>query len=601
MLFREVFTVKNAVENPFDKFRFSHSHDNVFSLALHSRHTVIGDDGSFIPDEIKCLEQLLPNHNESRTLDTCVVYLMSDRPRTIQKLLTWLEQHNCTGVTASLPSWNKTTTNYNDSGVSTVLHDEMGPNQGEGFIRELELASAARSGLIGDFRRSSFMLLVELVEYGRRMDNWRNSGETMSFDDGNENDNLLRCDLPERYGAGYDYGPGTPTFRAAHHQKPLAPIQVFNKYKSMHSAEILRQETWLDGQEHNTSRHFVVGYLPCPIDSSIDGIRSFLNGKHATLCTATKQKLNLCLTTYFGLAIFTDILLAFASNRTLLWKYANVGFKGNNNNILSSCDRFIQPNDWLPSYDEFCERLGLSGADKLHVLSEENSMILDVTLVKSEQVGLFPDHQRGQTLNLSSLVSFTMPASSDFVNSSQAEMLYSEGINFLYGMLLEEAFQYREIVQQPALSHSNAILVSDASFTLGLHIDDPVKDIDQASSCLRTVISNMTTDRCNIYLATFGQQVLTLDQRLGGKCTIHTLTKRGVPEEMTLDDSSTANLHFFQDFLYCAKHVRSGFVGKAGSSASALFVERIEYLRRIEIWKQGRIPRILPEFRMCQA
>lgn len=78
---------------------FPNDVDNVFSVALHSRHTVVGDDGSFVSDEVKCLRRVLP---ESRTPETCVVYLMSDRPMTVNLLTEWLHEYNCTAM-STLP------------------------------------------------------------------------------------------------------------------------------------------------------------------------------------------------------------------------------------------------------------------------------------------------------------------------------------------------------------------------------------------------------------------------------------------------------------------------------------------------------------------
>lgn len=161
MLFREIFTIMVDVDNPFlSSSQQNISSNEIFSLGLHSRHTIVGDDGPFIPDEIKCLEGLLP---ENRTAETFVVYVMSDRPKCAEKLKEWLQEHNCTGVTAPI----------SEETTHIVLDDEMEPNQGMGFIRDLSLSSSARSGLIGDYRRSSFMLLVELVEYDRRIEDWK--------------------------------------------------------------------------------------------------------------------------------------------------------------------------------------------------------------------------------------------------------------------------------------------------------------------------------------------------------------------------------------------------------------------------------------------
>jgi hypothetical protein len=202
MLFRNMFTIKVTVDNPF----VNSQSEDTFSLALHSRHTVVGDDGSFLRDEIKCLQKLLPKDPSS---ETCVVYLMSDRPTTVRMLTEWLQKHNCTGVSVISPS-----DDHNALSLSHPIRikNEHGPDPGGiGFIQDLDLSSNARSGLIGDTHRSSFMLLAELVAYDRRVDDWKR-GKPQALP-GKEL--RLHCKLPRRSGTGYNYGPGTPTFRVS--------------------------------------------------------------------------------------------------------------------------------------------------------------------------------------------------------------------------------------------------------------------------------------------------------------------------------------------------------------------------------------------------
>ena len=79
MFFRTLFDVQLQPHPRHDPGMFR----GVFSLALHSRHIAEADDGSFVPDEMECLTRLLP---KQATLETCRVYLLSDRTVTIQKL-----------------------------------------------------------------------------------------------------------------------------------------------------------------------------------------------------------------------------------------------------------------------------------------------------------------------------------------------------------------------------------------------------------------------------------------------------------------------------------------------------------------------------------
>lgn len=253
MLFRNMFTIKVSVDNP-----FRGEGDGSFSLALHSRHTVTGDDGSFVQDEIKCLHELLPQRTSH---EACVVYLMSDRPTTVRLLTEWLHEQNCTGI-STIPSSSQEDV-LSSSHSMIAYKDEHGPNSGVGFIRDLALSSHARSGIIGDRSRSSSRLLAELIAYDRRIDDWKRRKST-------NDDHLSHCQIPKRTGHGYNYGPGTPTFRASHRLTPLEPINVLNQYKSWHSVDAL-------ASDHDfTNRRFAIGVMPC--EGTTDGLYQFLNG-----------------------------------------------------------------------------------------------------------------------------------------------------------------------------------------------------------------------------------------------------------------------------------------------------------------------------------
>lgn len=153
-----------------------------------------------------------------------------------------------------------------------MFRDEHGPNPGVGFIRDLALVSQARSALVGDPGRSSFMLLHEIVEYDRRMDEWRSRQEgtnPLAI----TTTEIPLCQLPGRYGKGYNYGPGTPNFVAHWHNELLKPVQILQQYKAHHSIDALAKDP-----DHFSNRSFVIGYVPCPMVESVEGVHGFLNG-----------------------------------------------------------------------------------------------------------------------------------------------------------------------------------------------------------------------------------------------------------------------------------------------------------------------------------
>jgi hypothetical protein len=141
---------------------------------LHSRHMRQADNGSDVQNEIKCLDYLLGTRENDKV--PCTVYIMSDRPNTIENLRPYLLQRDCKVVVAAQPD-------------APVVKDndlaEHGPFAGAGFFRDLVVVSQARSAFIGHTRSSS-ALVDELIEYDRRNNAWVIEDELL--------DPLTRCD-----------------------------------------------------------------------------------------------------------------------------------------------------------------------------------------------------------------------------------------------------------------------------------------------------------------------------------------------------------------------------------------------------------------------
>jgi hypothetical protein len=590
MLFRNIFTVKVTVHNPF----VNSQRDDTFSLALHSRHTVVGDDGSFLQDEIKCLQKLLPKHP---SYETCVVYLMSDRPTTVRMLTEWLQEHNCTGVSVTSPSDDHDTFSLSQP---ISFKDEHGPNPGIGFIQDLDLSSNARSGLIGDTERSSFMLLAELVAYDRRVDDWKRGKPNAPRD----KELLLYCKLPGRYGTGYNYGPGTPTFRASHHREPLEPIQVLNQYKLWHSVDAL--------SSNDTSRLFAITYVPCPLDDATNGLHAFLNGTNVFV-TASMHRYVLKVPLTDSCFSCSDLLLAIATNRTLLWKYAydercqespRQGCESTRSSLNIECDRFLRMKRWLPSYQDWVDKLGLLEEPPLYL-----SDVASQQLSNKSRIVVFPYNWKN--ISKYSLSAYKLTQREDFSvdETSLLSMLYREGIDFLYGLLFEESFLFRDKVRQAA---DTKPLSNPLAFTIAMHSSSSKNDVDVSGShdnaalgCLKKIMFNVTAP-CQIFLVDGKQENEFSAPTTISNCSVHSLDdsvdnsivsyQNGHGNNDILHFSS--NLRFLQGMVFASDRARSDFVGPTNSK-SALVRERIEYLRRQEAWKLGRIPAVLPHFWTC--
>lgn len=122
------------------------------TIALHSRHTSMLDQGDNIESEQRCLLQVIANISQP-----CTVILISDRERTLSLLSDVVTTLNCTPMLA-----NHT--------LGQSFRRDHGPFSGPGFFQDLALVSQARHGYIGHKQRSSSMLVEEMIIYQRSLD-----------------------------------------------------------------------------------------------------------------------------------------------------------------------------------------------------------------------------------------------------------------------------------------------------------------------------------------------------------------------------------------------------------------------------------------------
>jgi hypothetical protein len=172
LIFRESFALRDEIlptsflldgTTPTDTLgnkSYSFSTDHL-TFALHSRHWEGTDDGSKIGAEVECLEKMLGNISHA---ESCQVFLMSDRTKSLGALTSYLQGRNdsCHAVVVANHRQGKSFTG------------EHGPFAGIGFFQDLYMASHARHGL-GARLASSFALVRELAEYDRQMEAIQNN------------------------------------------------------------------------------------------------------------------------------------------------------------------------------------------------------------------------------------------------------------------------------------------------------------------------------------------------------------------------------------------------------------------------------------------
>jgi hypothetical protein len=137
MLFHRIFSL-NLSSNHTPKIWADPS---TLSVAVRSENA---DDGPSLLREIQCLQSILPEIDKP-----CSVLLLSDRLSALTGVEEWLASRNCSAITLTTE-----------------------PASERDFFQRVSLASKARSGFIGN-RSALSDLLIEWIEYGRRIETWK--------------------------------------------------------------------------------------------------------------------------------------------------------------------------------------------------------------------------------------------------------------------------------------------------------------------------------------------------------------------------------------------------------------------------------------------
>jgi hypothetical protein len=545
MLFRHSFDLKmQGTEAQYSSLKPLNP-DTSLTIALHSRHSILGDDGSFINQEQDCIEELL-QRNKGHFSD-CRVFLATDRKLTVSLLSEWLVSKDCEPVVAehSVPS--------NNSKFS-----EHGPWAGVGFLEDLALASHARVATVGDLHRSSFMLLAALVDYDRIMEIWTTSRVE-------KRDIPQICELPQKINSGYDYGPGTPTFRYYSLAEPLPPIQVIKQYTEWHSTPSTTHQT----------KYAIVNYA-CPTSRM---------GEEAGLER-----------------FFNDMIWSIVTNRTILWRYIEPEpCEGASCELhvplVSDCDTLLRRPDWIQAYDQT-----VLNSEPVHLYLAKSDEPLDTARklrwsgkaadIVDIEVVVFPVLTRKRLQDyLHSDIGKSWLLTTAWSRRA-ANLLYEQSSQFLCGALLYTFLEMLPIIKVDGRPQDMPSLQDEHdSFALNV-INKGQDSIETAKSCVEEVFEKLGTVRSKpCYFFSMETPPFELSQSISNSnCSIWTA------QVEAFGDPLSRSLNYFRHLALLAR-ARSGYI--LDVDESPLVRDLIEYNRRLETWKAGRDPPILQELNTC--
>jgi hypothetical protein len=162
------------------------------------------------------------------------------------------------------------------------------------------------------------------------------------------------------------------------------------------------------------------------------------------------------------------------------------------------------------------------------------------------------------------------------------EKLYSQGADFLYGMLFHQTFTFKASISDSFLDPSMN--------SVALHSTDNDSDSDSMTSrsieCLESLFQGTDKPRHVIALSNQNATVLSrLQEWMPRDCSMS-----------TVGAESTSISNYLQAVSE-ASTARSGFVGH--SNATSHVLEWLEYGRRMETWKLGREPFQISDLPKC--
>ena len=412
-----------------------------------------------------------------------------------------------------------------------------------------------------------------------------------------------------------NYDNNWPLYSQFAEDKLPEPVRILQQYQAWHSISALKQD------DSNTHRRYAVGFYSCPLQAG-NRLHHFVN----------------------------SFIWAVITNRTLLWDYwdqENCQKYGQGHdpgvcqhaNTEPECSAILERASWIPSLSEYSPLAAPARiphvpfyATQLHTYKVGSWFHYRARRPFWESTGVAIDASWNPYYDLP-LVAFPIMVDplDDLLHSPNlllhthwsrnvAEALYSEGMDFLYGMLLNASFSFAPDFLNSAFRESTYNL-TPSMFTAALHSrHDKTQDdgcqIGREQRCLDTVLQgNLPKESqhtqsagkppqhhptCHVFL--MSDRTCTLDhvtEYLKSKypqCQVERANHRSVTKNNTNSSTSWLSEHgpfsgagFYKDWILAARS-RSAFIGtKRWSSqhapirsSSGLIRAWITYHKRME-------------------
>ena len=397
----------------------------------------------------------------------------------------------------------------------------------------------------------------------------------------------------------------------------LPPLAMLESYISQHSKASL----WRDFESNNTEhRRFAIVHYSCP--------QQLGNRLHH---------------------FYNDFLLAFLTNRTILWRYwdreacIQLGNKYDHaicvdgNRSLSiddphqACGPIMSTAPWMPRYEDWSKRLDLpkpvqvwirpitphnaphptpEGVERIRWIVDET----DIGVSSNWTIAVFQP-----LVGVLGPTSVEKQLTQNPFQLSRAQALFAFGADFWYGLLFDHAFRLHPdflSTIEPSIALSNEIDPTLSTLSIALHSRhiDPLDDgtnITEELKCLKSSIREMALlnlTSCRLFMLADRPQTLEAlnmwFSRSALDCMVvqvrHDMNEPGLEAE----HGPFAGAGFVQDLELASretsKSLNAVWIGH-GRSSSKLLLEWVDYRRAIRFWRDyGIDPGQLPKLSKCQ-
>lgn len=272
----------------------------------------------------------------------------------------------------------------------------------------------------------------------------------------------------------------------------------------------------------------------------------------------------------------------------------------------------INRRNWVPSYDAWRSKLGLSSASTKPVFLKGLRKGVDHPVV------IF--HHKSYSLNVREMRSFSDKQTNDSPwAKSTVRDLYKLGAHFVYGMGFNYLFDFSNRIKAIVPDQFRTNPPSSTAFTIGVHSrhtneGDDGCVINREMKCLEDILREIPPEHkhkpCQLFVMSDRECTLTrLRSALqpgsflfpdGSKrtCTVHV-----PPHEshagLTAEHGPFAGAGFFQDLAFVTGAVRHSLITGRKHSSSLFLNEMVTYNRVLEAWRGGKSVASVPEMKNC--